>query len=428
MVKCVKINPTKLEGKISIPSSKSLSHRAIICAALSNQESHINNLVFSDDIDATCEAMKILGAEIEKTSRTSLKIRGRLPLQLNEDIINCNESGSTLRFLIPITLLANGKSVFKGQGKLISRPLDVYYQIFDQQKIKYKNNNGELPLELEGKLTADEFSVEGGVSSQFITGLLFALPLLNGDSKIMITSELESKGYVDLTIEMLKKFGVKIINNSYKEFIIKGNQSYKANDYKVEGDFSQAAFWLVGGILGEKIDSQDLNVDSLQSDKAILDLIKEMGGNLKIKDASVITQKSNTTGMVIDVSQWPDLVPVLTVLAALSEGKTNIINAARLRLKESDRLKAITTELNKLGADIKELEDGLVINGQRSLNGGTVDSWNDHRIAMALAIASIKCTEPVIITNSDDVNKSYPHFWEDFKQLGGNIDEFDLGD
>lgn len=424
---CVKINPNKLEGEINIPPSKSLSHRAIICAALSEGESHIGNLIFSDDIDATCDAMKALGAKIEKTSATSLKIKGNFPLEIKKEVLDCKESGSTLRFLIPISLLAEGKVEFQGKGKLISRPLGTYYNIFDQQGIAYKNNNGELPLHLKGSLKPGEFKVEGDISSQFISGLMFTLPLLDGDSKIVIRGELESKAYVDLTIDMLEKFGIKIINKDYKEFIIEGGQEYKARDYKVEGDFSQAAFWLVGGMLGEKIDCRDLNLDSLQGDKAILDLILEMGGSLDMKESSVLAKKSHTRGIVIDASEWPDIVPILTVLAAFSQGQTKIVNAARLRIKESDRLRAISTELNKLGADVKELEDGLVINGGKHLKGGTVYSWNDHRIAMSLAIASIKCDGEVTITNSDVVNKSYPHFWEDFKSVGGDIDEFNMG-
>ena len=425
---CVKIEPSKLKGCINIPASKSLCHRAIICAALSTEESHIDNIVFSDDIHATSEGMRRLGAEIEKIGEGSLRIKGKLPLSLKEDTIDCKESGSTLRFLIPISLLSETKAEFNGKGKLVSRPLDTYYRIFQEQNINYTTNNGNLPLKVEGKLKPGIFSIEGNISSQFISGLMFTLPLLDGDSKIVIINELESKGYVDLTLDMLNRFGIEIINNEYKEFIIKGNQRYENRDYKVEGDFSQAAFWLVGGILGEEIESNDLNINSLQGDMVVMDLIKQMGGSLTIKDSIVKTIASKTEGITIDASQCPDIVPILTVLAALSEGETRIINAARLRIKESDRLKAISTELNKLGADVKELEDGLIINGKDSLTGGTVDSWNDHRIAMAMAIASIKCTGSLTITNSDVVKKSYPHFWEDFKSVGGNFDEFSMGE
>ncbi|WFA08892.1 3-phosphoshikimate 1-carboxyvinyltransferase [Tissierella sp. Yu-01] len=423
----IRIKPNRLKGEITIPSSKSLCHRAIICASLSDGESIIDNVVFSDDIYATCEGMKKLGAQIEKIGEGSLRIRGGLPKYEAGETIDCKESGSTLRFLIPISLLSDKRVIFNGRGNLVSRPIDTYYRIFEEQNIKYRNDNGKLPLELEGKLKAGTFEVEGNISSQFITGLMFTLPLLNEDSRIIVTTDLESKGYVDLTIDMLGKFGVEIINNEYKEFIIKGNQSYINRDYRVEGDFSQAAFWFVGGILGEEVVSQGVNLDSLQGDKIIVSLIEQMEGSLVKDNSTVNTLDSKTQGITIDASQCPDLVPILTVLASLSKGETRIVNAGRLRIKESDRLKAISTELNKLGADVKELEDGLIINGVEYLIGGTVDSWNDHRIAMSLAIASIKSKDEVIITNSDAVKKSYPSFWSDFKSLGGIIDEFNMG-
>ncbi len=422
-MKQVRINPKILKGTISIPPSKSLCHRGIIAAALSQEESMISNVIFSDDIHATCEGMEKLGARIEDMGNGRLKIKGNL-LDVEESInIDSKESGSTLRFLIPISMLKENTKVFTGRGKLVSRPLESYYKIFDEQGINYSTENGNLPLEIQGKLNPGNFEIEGNISSQFITGLLFTLPLLDGDSRIIVNGDLESKGYVDLTLDTLNKFGISIENKNYKEFFIKGNQVYKARDYRVEGDFSQAAFWLVAGIIGEEITSLDLNIDSLQGDKVIMDIIKRMGGDIEILEDKVITRRSQTNGTIIDASQCPDIVPILTVLAALSEGETRIINAARLRIKESDRLKAISTELNKLGADVVELEDSLLIQGKKMLKGGIVDSWNDHRIAMSLAIASFRCTEEVIITNSDSVSKSYPHFWEDFKKIGGEIDE-----
>lgn len=424
----VKINPKNLSGNINIPPSKSLSHRGIIGAALSNGESNIGNLIFSDDIKVTWEGMEKLGAKIEKIDPRTLKIKGKYSKIEKNQIIDCKESGSTLRFLIPISLLYENKSTFIGRGKLVSRPLDIYYKIFDEQKIEYTNDDGNLPLSVQGLIKPGIFEMEGNISSQFLTGLMFTLPLLKEDSSIIITNELESKGYVDLTIDILSKFGVEIKNNDYKKFIIKGNQEYKNKDYDVEGDFSQAAFWIVGGILGEKVYSKNLNINSLQGDKIVMDLVEKMGGDIKVRDSSIVTTRSKTKGIIIDASECPDIIPVMTVLAALSEGQTNIVNASRLRIKESDRLKAISTELNKLGADVVELDDSLIINGKDSLTGGVVDSWNDHRIAMALAIASIKATGEVTITNSDCVNKSYPHFWEDFKSLGGDIHEFDMGE
>ncbi|MCY6369992.1 3-phosphoshikimate 1-carboxyvinyltransferase [Clostridium ganghwense] len=444
------IYPGVLKGNVKVPPSKSLAHRAVICAGFAEGESNIDNIIFSDDITATSKAMEGLGVEIkvkeenikeenikeenikeEKNTqaekRVRLNIKGNEQLSLLNNTVDCIESGSTLRFLIPIALLAEGEVTFKGRGKLVSRPLDVYYEIFEKQNIYYETNNGELPLKIKGGLKPGEFRVKGDISSQFITGLMFALPLLDGDSKIIITTELESKGYVDLTIDTLNKFGVKIENKDYKEFYIKGNQKYSNRDYRVEGDFSQVAFWLVAGALGDSLKCEDLNINSLQGDKVIVDILKKMGADISINKNYIEAKSSSTKGIVIDASECPDLVPVLTVMAALSEGTTKIVNAKRLRIKECDRLNAIASELNKIGGDVEELEDGLIIRGKKSLKGGKVDSWNDHRIAMAMAVASIKCEEPLIITNSDAVKKSYPDFWTDFKNLGGKIDEWNLG-
>lgn len=424
-----KIIPTNLQGEIIIPPSKSISHRAIICGGLSKGLSRIENIVFSDDIIATLDGMKAFGVEakaiessIKGEGRTVL-IEGNEKLYLANNTIDCKESGSTLRFLIPMATLIEKDITFMGRGKLVERPLEPYYNIFKKQGIAYKNNGGKLPLTVTGKLEPGIFKVKGNISSQFITGLMFVLPLLNEESKIIITNNLESKGYVDLTMDTLKKFNIEIENINYKEFIIKGNQKYIGNKYRVEGDFSQAAFWLVAGILGTKIRCLDLNIDSLQGDRKILDILQKMGGQVLIHNNYVETRESETKGIVIDGSQCPDLVPILAVLGAVSKGTTKIINASRLRIKESDRLKAISTELNKLGADIKELNDGLIINGKDALKGGKVDSWNDHRIAMALGVASIKCKERVIISNSEAVVKSYPEFWNDFIKLGGKLDE-----
>ncbi|TCO73813.1 3-phosphoshikimate 1-carboxyvinyltransferase [Marinisporobacter balticus] len=433
-MKSVKIIPSLLNGQVRIPPSKSMSHRAIIGAGLSEGTSHIDNIAFSDDIIATLEGIKAFGVmtnhldqDLEHEPKR-IAITGNGKMELIHETINCKESGSTLRFLIPMAGLIEEKVTFIGKGKLVERPLNTYYEIFKEQNIAYTNNEGKLPLSIIGRLKPGIFKIKGNVSSQFITGLLFVLPLLDGDSKMIITTPLESKGYVDLTLSILERFSIKIENNNDHEFIIKGNQKYRAQDYRVEGDFSQAAFWIVAGLLGGNIQCSDLNMHSLQGDKAILDIVKKMGANLSIDQDTIQIEKSDTKGITIDASQCPDLVPILATLGALSKGTTKIINAARLRIKESDRLKAMATELNKLGADVKELEEGLEIHGKEKLKGGTVDSWNDHRIAMALAMASIKCSEPVIITNSHAVSKSYPTFWQDFEKTGGKIDEWHMGE
>jgi 3-phosphoshikimate 1-carboxyvinyltransferase len=427
----VKISPSKLSGDVTIPPSKSLSHRAVIASGLSKGESIVENVMFSQDIIATCSCMEALGVAIEKIQTAdniyTLKVTGTGTFNMLKSEIDCFESGSTLRFFIPISLITQNNVTFKGRGKLVSRPLNEYYKIFDKQSIKYNTTEGNLPLTVNGCLSADEFEIAGNVSSQFITGLLFALPLLKNNSTIKIIGNLESKGYVDLTLDILKKFSIEVVNDNYHSFYIKGNQEYKNYNYRVEGDFSQAAFWLVAGAIGGDLTCFDLNPASLQGDKEVLDIIKRMNADIKEQDNKICAKTSNTKHTLIDGSQCPDIIPVLAVLASVSEGTTEIINAGRLRIKESDRLTAITTELKKLGADIAEKNDGLIITGKAQLNGGEVNSWNDHRIAMSLAVASLRCTNDVIIKDSGCINKSYPTFWEDFRKLGGNIDEWSLG-
>ncbi|MEG1870816.1 MAG: 3-phosphoshikimate 1-carboxyvinyltransferase [Peptostreptococcaceae bacterium] len=421
----IKINPKRLSGEIAIPPSKSLAHRGIISASLSKGISVIENIKFSKDIISTINIMKELGAVIEDTE-AKLIIDGSNIFSCDNCLeLNCNESGSTLRFLIPVTLANEGTYVFRGKGKLVTRPLTPYYEMFKEKRIDYITTDGGLPLKINGKLFPGTYKLRGDISSQFITGLLFALPLLNGDSEIMVTTELESIGYVDLTLQTLKDFGIYIENVDYKLFKIKGNQKYFPRDYYIEGDYSQAAFFLVAGALGSNITCTGLKGDSLQGDKAILDILKTMGCCIEEAENSIRAIPSKTRGIEIDVSNCPDLVPILAVLASLSEGETRIINAKRLRIKECDRLNAITVELNKLGANITELEDSLVIKGVSKFTGGQVDSHNDHRIVMALFIAATRATDEVVINNPMAIEKSYPDFFKDYLVLGGDLIEFD---
>lgn len=422
----VTINPKKISGEVVIPPSKSMAHRAVIAAALSKGISTIDNIDFSDDIIATIEAMRTLGAKIEIKEK-SLIIDGSDTFTKKGGVIDCNESGSTLRFLVPISIAKENEITFVGRGNLGKRPLDIYYSIFNKQNIDYSYEENILNLKINGELAGDDFEVAGNVSSQFITGLLFALPLLKDDSRIIITTELQSKGYLDLTLDMLNKFGIEIINKDYKEFIIKGNQSYKAFDYSVEGDYSQGAFFLCANALGNKVLSKGLDLESLQGDKEVIEILERMGGKLNIEGNAINMTFNELKSTVIDASQCPDVIPVLTVVAALSEGETRVINGERLRIKECDRLNAIATELNKIGANIVELENELIINGVKEFTGGEVSSHDDHRIAMSMAIASTFCKEELVITNPKCVSKSYPGFWNDFKALGGDFDEWNMG-
>lgn len=427
----LKIYPSELKGEVKIPPSKSMAHRAIICAALSEGLCIIENIDYSDDIIATIDAMNSLGAKIVK-HKDYIEVIGAYGSDEKAKearVIDCNESGSTLRFLVPISLLFKGSSNFIGRGNLGKRPLTTYYNIFERQGIQYSYEEGNLNLVINGELKAGTFEVEGNVSSQFITGLLFTLPLLKEDSKIIITTEMESKGYIDLTLKAMSDFGVEIINNNYREFIIKGNQKYNARNYRVEGDYSQAAFFLCADSLGNDVLCKDLDLNSLQGDKEVIDILERMNVVFNANDIGVKgIANGELTSTVIDGSQCPDIIPVLTAVASLTNGTTEIINAGRLRIKECDRLSAVTSELNKLGAKIIEKEDGLVITGVEKLQGG-VEVWShkDHRIAMTLAIASTRCEEPIVIKDYECVAKSYPNFFEDFKALGGNIHEWNVG-
>ena len=426
----IKIRPGKLNGTIEIPPSKSYSHRAVIAAALAEngKKSKIDNLKFSVDITTTTDIMENWGAEIERFESALEIIGNGGKVAPRDKYVQCNESGSTIRFLIPVGITSENELVFDGKGKLVDRPLDSYYKIFKEQGLKYEITGGKLPLTVNGKLKPGNYEIDGNISSQFITGLLYALPLLEGDSKLIINKNLESKGYVDLTLEILKLAGIEIVNNDYKSFDIRGNQTYKPFDYTVEGDYSQVAFWIVAGIISANRDNEvkclHVNKNSLQGDREIIEIVTRMGAKLEIFDDYVIVKPSKTKGTVIDISQCPDIGPVLTVLAALSEGETRIINGERLRIKESDRITSIKTELNKLGGNVSEEGDSLIIQGVEGFRGGvTVNAWNDHRIAMSLAVASTRCEKEIILEEAESVRKSYPHFWDDFVKMGGEIEK-----
>lgn len=424
----IEIKPSILSGSVEIPPSKSYSHRAIIAAALSNKnkKSKIENIIFSDDIETTIKIMENFGATIKKNEKSVEIFGNNGNITIQNQYIQCNESGSSIRFLMPLALVNKNEIIFDGKGKLIERPLHSYYKIFEKQKIFYETTNGNLPVKIKGKLNNGIYEVDGNISSQFITGLLYTLPLLEGDSKLIINKNLESKGYVDLTLKMLELAGIKIINNNYKSFNIKGKQQYNLTNYRVEGDYSQVAFWIVAGIISSNINNEIkclyMNKDSLQGDKEIINIVKKMGAKIDFFEDNIIIKPCKTKGTVIDVAQCPDIAPILVVLAALSEGESQIINGERLRIKESDRLTAIRTELNKLGAKIEEIGDSLLIKGVENFEGGVeVSGWNDHRIVMSLAIASTKCKKNIVINDAENVKKSYPHFWEDFEKMGGDI-------
>ena len=412
------IKSDKLVGELSPPPSKSVLHRYIIASSLAKGVSKIENISFSEDIIATIEAMKKLGANIEQKENYLLIDGSDTFKNLNENIeIDCNESGSTLRFLFPLSIVEENKVLFKGRGKLFKRPMTPYFENFEKYKIKHSYID-ENKILLEGKLKAGIYEIDGNISSQFITGLLFSLPLLEGESKIIINGKLESSNYIDISLDCLSKFGIKIINNSYQEFIIGGNQSYKVGNYRTEADYSQAAFFLVANAIGSKIRINDLSEDSLQGDKKIIDYISEID-NWNSKDT-----------LVLDGSETPDIIPILSLKVAVSGKKIEIVNVERLRIKESDRLKATVEELSKLNFDLIEKKDSILINSRENFEVNknekivSLSAHSDHRIAMMIAVAATCYDGEILLDNLDCVKKSYPNFWEVFLSLGGKIYEY----
>lgn len=402
----IKITPKTLSGSIKVPPSKSISHRALICAALSRGESIVNDVLGCEDTDATCEALEALGAKIRIDGNTAYVTGIENPPEKAE--INCRESGSTLRFIIPIAAALGVETTFYGSGCLPTRPITPYIEEFPKHGVEFISD--VMPYHIKGRLTSGVYPVTGDISSQFITGLLFALPLIEGASTIHLTSPLQSKPYADITVRCMQSFGIETLEFD-GNYSVKGVQQYKACEYTVEGDCSQAAFFAVANKLGSNIELKGVNPASVQGDRAVFDIIDNM-----------LTIGQNYTGFNVDASDIPDLVPILTVLAAFADSPSHITGCKRLRIKESDRLESISTTLNSLGAKITTTEDALEIEGVKALHGGICDSYNDHRIAMSLAIASTRCTEPLVITNAECVAKSYPTFFEDFRTIGGETD------
>ena len=410
----ITIEPSRLEGAITPPPSKSQAHRLILCAALAEGESAISNVDLSQDILATLRCTEALGASWSLAGDTLRLagcgnpgpfLHGGRPLLR----FDCGESGSTLRFLIPLALALTGGGVFTGQGRLLQRPLGPYLALLEEKGVTCTLTKEALIL--RGTLTPGLYRLPGDVSSQFFTGLLYGLSLLEEPSVLESTTPLESAAYVDMTIQAMGCFDVAVSRKEAGRFQIPGGQPYKAQALSVEADWSQAAFWYAAAGVGNAVTVTGMTEDSLQGDRIILEYGKQL--------------TSPEESLTLDMSGCPDLLPPLAAWAALRSGGVTVLgNAGRLRMKESDRLKSVTAVLRTLGADVTETPDSLVIRGQETLPGGiATDCWGDHRIAMMAAIAATRCREPVMLRGAECVAKSYPGFWEDYRMLGGIIHE-----
>lgn len=419
----VKFSPFVPNGTVNVPPSKSDVHRAIICAAMANGVSRISPVALSNDIKATIGCIKALGADAVLENNV-LTVDGTNMYKNKTALLDCGESGSTLRFFIPIAAVGNINATFVGKGKLPQRPIGIFTEALPKAGTTCETEGG-LPLEINGQLKSGIFEIPGNVSSQFITGLLLALPILEGDSEIVLTSPLESVGYIAMTIRTMKQFGVNI-DTTENGWHIKGGQTYKSCNYTTDGDWSQAAFFMVLGAVSGKVTVKGVAKDSTQGDKKCAEILAEFGAKVTQRDNEVTVEKGDLKAITIDVSQIPDLVPVLSVCAAFAEGTTKIINAERLRIKECDRLKATAELLNNLGGKVKELSDGLEITGVSSLKGGNVNGYNDHRIVMSAAVCAARSDEDITATFAMSINKSYPDFYIDYNSIGGKANVLDL--
>ncbi len=413
----VRIKPIEPNGKVSAVCSKSDAHRAIICSALADDKTNIHISHISKDIEATLSCIKNMGADFEKEDTVYKITPIKKPLQ--NPTLDCFESGSTLRFLLPVLSALGIGATFVGSGRLPERPMGIIVDLLKEHGNSFSSDN--LPITVSGKTKAGTFNIAGNVSSQFISGLLFALPLLKEESTINLTSKLQSSAYVNMTIDTLKRFGVNI-GKTENEFSINAADSYiSPKEYIVEGDWSNAAFFMVLGAIGGKVTIKNLNLNSHQSDKMILDALSLAGVNYTATDNEITVEKSQIRPFSFDVSECPDLFPVLSVLACKAEGKSALYNAERLRIKESDRIKTTKELILNLGGKAEETKDSLTIHGNGKLNGGTLDSHNDHRIAMSAFVASAICDNDVILKDAKAIDKSYPSFIEDFESIGGKV-------
>lgn len=403
----IQITPTPLSGSIDGIASKSFAHRALICAALAKGESKIRINTSSEDIEATVDCLKNLGAGIEKNGDVYTVTPIAAPLKNAE--INCRESGSTIRFLLPVICALGTETIINAGGRLPERPLSPLKEELIRTGASVADS---FPLKVSGKIGCGEYSIKGNVSSQFVTGLLMALSFVNGESKLNLIPPVESRPYIDITLRVLEKFGAEIKEENNVFYINGGTLS--GCDFTVEADWSNAAFWLCSGV-----EVRNLNPDSAQGDKAIIDVLYAMGAEIAKTETGFCANVSSLHGCRVDASQIPDAVPVIAAVAATADGETVIYNAERLRLKESDRIETTASMLRSLGAEVDITADGLIIKGKPSLSGGETESFGDHRIAMAAAVAAQKCVGAVTINNAQAVSKSYPAFFEDYNSLGG---------
>ena len=405
------IKPRNIKGKLKAPPSKSITARAIIAASLAKGKSRINNPLFCDDTNAVINCARDLGAKIEVMNESIEIIGGLNPIAKN---INCGESALCVRIFAPILALLDKEIIIDGVGTLLDRSMSDFSEPFKRLNVEYSSNNGNLPISVKGKLEGGEISIKASKSSQYLSGFLYALSLAKNDS-IIYVKNLASKPYIDLTLDILEKFNIKIINDNYNTFKIKGSQEYNARDFEIEGDWSSAAFLMVGAAISGEIELSGLNLNSKQADRRILGALEECGAKI-IKAENLIISKSELKPFIFDANDCPDLFPPLTALAANCDGVSIIKGINRLMNKETNRALTLQKAFEAIGVEISFADDAMIIKGGE-IRGGEIDSFGDHRIAMAGAIAALNSKNGVHIKNSECVSKSYNEFFNDLVEL-----------
>ena len=417
----MKLSPASLGGTIAAIPSKSAAHRIFIAASLADRSSQWQLPTSSIDIDTTLDCMKALGADITREGST-INIT---PIQQVRDaaLINCCESGSTLRFLLPVSAALGGSAAFVGEGRLPERPISEILNVL--HTLGATTTSEHLPLTISGPLHGGTVSLPGHISSQYLTGLLLAAPLLNEALDITLTTPLQSRPYIDLTLDVLRRFGVAVEEDG-SHFHVAADAAYclpENGGCTIEGDWSNAAFFLAAGALSAPVTMTGLDLSSSQGDKAIVELLRGFGANVQISDDAITIAPAPLQAQTISVKEIPDALPILSVIAAQAEGTTVFTDIERLRLKESDRIATTSAMLTAMGVPCESDEHTMRVTGIKQLHGGcSVDSANDHRIAMAAAIAALNCDAPITLTGANAVNKSYPHFFNDYASLGGVCD------
>ena len=418
-------SPALLAGVAEAPASKSEAHRLMICAGLTAGETTLTGYMDSADMAATRRCLRALGASTER-GEDWLTLRGRARKPAKLPVLDCGESGSTLRFFVPIALAVAGGGVFRMHGRLGQRPMDVYRDLFVPRGVRWRMGvgcDGAAELTVQGMLEAGNYVLPGNVSSQFVSGLLFALPLLKEDSTLQVQPPVESAGYIRMTVEAIAKSGVTMDEVAPFKWRIPGNQVYEAHDGRLSGDYSQAAVLLCASAMGHDVKVTGLAAETTQGDRAVLKHLAALGAQVTETADGVRVTAEALHGATLDMADCPDIAPILALVCQLAEGESRLTGCGRLRIKECDRLAATVEILNLLGGNAKAEGNDIVIHGVKQLRGGvTLPDYSDHRMVMLAAVAAAKAAAPVTVRGTEALNKSWPEFVSVYRQLGGKAE------